>query len=76
MSEVAAKVAKEKNVKIKIPRAPKGEDNFMVVTLNGMGYKIMRGVEVEVPPAIAEIVEKALEARDNADDYIEKIANK
>ena len=73
MSEV--KAVKEKLVKIKLPRAPKGEDNVLPVSLNGKGYKIQRGVEVEVPVAIAEIVEKHLEARDRADDYIESIRN-
>ena len=73
MSEV--KAVKEKLVKIKLPRAPKGEDNFLMVTLNGKGYRIQRGVEVEVPETIAEIVEKHLEARDRADDYIESIRN-
>lgn len=76
MSEVATKTVKEKTVKIKIPRAPKGEDNFMIVTLNGRGFKIQRGVEVEVPEAIAEIVQKVLDARDSADDYIEGIRSK
>lgn len=75
MSEIATK-AKEKMVKIKLARAPKGEDNFMLVSLNGKGYRIQRGVEVEVPEAIAEIIQKSLDARDRADDYIEKIANK
>jgi len=75
MSEIATKATKEKMVKIKLPRAPKGEDNFMVVSLNGKGYKIQRGVEVEIPESIAWIVQKSLEARDAADDYIESVSN-
>lgn len=80
MSESATKTVREKKIEdkvtIKIPRGAKGEDNFMLVTLNGKGYRIQRGVEVEVPSAIAEIVEKALDARDSADDYIDSIRSK
>lgn len=78
MSEAVKKTSatKENMVTIKIPRAAVGEDNMMIVTLNGKGYKIKRGVTVDVPEAIAEIVEKSLAARDRADDYIEEIRQK
>lgn len=72
MSEVTSKAVKEKLVKIKLPRAAHGEDNFMMVSLNGKGYKIQRGKEVEVPEGIAEIIQDSLDARDKADDFIEE----
>lgn len=82
MSEVATTKAVKsetkaaKTVKIKIPRAPKGEDNFIIAGFAGKMYKIQRGVEVEVPEAIAYIIENSLAAREKADDYIDEIANK
>lgn len=74
-----AKVNEEK-VKIKIPKAPRGEDNFILVSINGAApTKIMRGVKVEVTKAQAEVIQNSLDADDQLDLYIEtatKNANK
>ena len=43
---------------IKLPKAPKGEENFVIASVNGYVVKIQRGVEVEVPKAIAEAIEQ------------------
>lgn len=79
MSEVVTKAKETKakdTVKIKLPRAARGEENFMLVSLNGKGYKIKYGEEVEIPVAIAEIVESVLKAKDRAEDYINAISSK
>ena len=39
----------EQMVKILLPRGRKNEENFVIVSVNGRSWKIMRGVEVEVP---------------------------
>ena len=40
-----------------IPRAGAKEDPNLFVSVNGVNYKIRRGVEVEVPPEVAEVLE-------------------
>ena len=49
---------KEKMVKILLPRGRKNEENFVIVSVNGRSWKIMRGVEVSVPEYVAEVLEK------------------
>ena len=46
---------KEKMVKVKIPRTRKDQEDVLVY-LNMMPYTIKRGVEVEVPEGVAEIL--------------------
>ena len=48
---------KEKMVKILLPRGRKNEENFVIVSVNGRSWKIMRGVEVSVPDYVAEVLE-------------------
>ena len=48
---------KEEMRKVYLPRGRKNEENFVIVSVNGRSYKIMKGVEVEVPPAVAEVLE-------------------
>ena len=45
-----------KKVKIMLPRARVGEDDFKFVGYNGVGYQIKRGEQVEVPEAVAKIL--------------------
>lgn len=62
-------------VTVTIPKAPRGEDNFILVSVNGsMPAKIKRGVPVEVSPAIAEVIRNAEEAAVQADEYAEGTA--
>lgn len=58
-----------------IPKAPKGEDNFIIASVNGRIFKVMRGVKVEVPAPIAEVIEHSMEASAAADEFIEKASN-
>lgn len=63
-------------VTIKIPKAPRGGENFVVASVNGNVYKIERGVAVDVPAPIAEVIQNAEEMSEEADIYIEKLQNK
>lgn len=54
----------EKMVKVRIPRTSKNQED-MFVSVNMKTYLIKRGVEVEVPESVAEVLrhqEEALEA--------------
>lgn len=53
----SAKAAKSKTVKIKLPLTRTEKDD-VYVGLNGKGYLIKRGVEVEVPFGVAKILER------------------
>lgn len=64
---------KEDKTRIKLPKEAKGQANYVIASCNGVVYKIQRGVEVEVPKAIAEILEHAEAAREEADAYAETV---
>lgn len=56
-------VVKEKMVKIRLPKTKADEDDERV-WVNNRSWQIKRGVEVEVPECVAEVIrnkEKALE---------------
>lgn len=57
---------------IRIDKAPKGEDNFLIASVNGRVFKIKRGERVEVPLPIAQVIENSMKDADAADEYIEK----
>ena len=48
---------KEKMTTVLLPRGRKQEENFVIVSVNGRSWKIMRGVEVRVPVCVAEVLE-------------------
>jgi hypothetical protein len=52
-------MAQEKVEKAKIKLPKKEGETEQVVVLNGVAYQIQRGVEVEVPVAVKEILENA-----------------
>ena len=66
---------KEKMVKILLPRGRKNEENFVIVSVNGRSWKIMRGVEVEVPLCAAEVLENAQLMESTARSYVDRMAN-
>ncbi len=45
------------NVKVKLFKDNSRYQGDLFVSVNGVNYKIRRGVEVEVPPAVAEVLE-------------------
>ncbi len=57
--------------RIFIPRGRKGEENFVLITLNGKHYQIQKGTEVEVPRPVAEVYRESIRLTDKADIYIE-----
>lgn len=61
---------KEKR-EIRLPKAPKGEDNFLIASVNGRVFKIKRGEAVEVPLPIAQVIENSFKDADAADEFIE-----
>ena len=66
---------KEKMVKILLPRGRKNEENFVIVSVNGRSWKIMRGVEVSVPDYVAEVLENGRMMADTARRYMDTMAN-
>ena len=58
--ETAKEIKKGRNVTIKIPVDPQNpEDKVVPVSINGYAYYINRGETVEVPEAVAKILEEA-----------------
>lgn len=60
-----------KLVKVKLPRATQGEEKIVFVAVNGKGYRIERGKEVEVPAPVAEVLRNAELAVDVVERHIE-----
>ncbi len=60
--------------KVWIPRGRKQEENFVIVAVNGKSWKIMKGVEVEVPDYVAEVLENAEIMAEEARRYVDKMA--
>lgn len=65
----------DRTVKILLPRGRKNEENFIIVSVNGRSWKIMKGVEVEVPDFVAEVLENAEMMAETARRYVDKMAN-
>ena len=59
----ANKNEKEKLVKIRIPRERDRQDD-VYVSINERSWLIKRGVEVEVPECVAELIRNAEEAEE------------
>ena len=66
---------KEKMVKILLPRGRKNEENFVIVSVNGRSWKIMRGVEVSVPEYVAEVLENGRMMAETAGRYVDERAS-
>ena len=65
----------ERMVALTIPRGRKQEENFVIVSVNGRSWKIMKGVEVQVPDYVAEVLENAQMMADTARRYVDRMAN-
>lgn len=68
MAETAVKAEKEKLVKIKIPRE-RGNESDVFVSVNERTWLIKRGVEVEVPECVAEVLKHQEDAEQEAYDF-------
>ena len=66
---------KTKMTKILLARGRKNEENFVIVSVNGRSFKIMKGVEVEVPDYVAEVLDNGRKMADEARRYVERMAD-
>ena len=66
-----AEETKEKMVKIKLPRDKKEPDVF--VSVNERSWLIQRGVEVEVPECVAEVLRHREEMEAEAYDFYSSV---
>ena len=65
----------EQKVTIMIPKATDGSSNGFFASCNGRRYLIKRGVKVDVPAPIAEVIEHMFEAEAEVEAFIDKYAN-
>ena len=66
---------KEQMVTIFLPRGIKNEENFVIVSVNGGSCKIMKGVQVQVPDYVAEVLENSRMMAETARRYVDERAN-
>ena len=69
------KIEQEETVKIKLPRLFKDKNDDVFVSVNEKTYLIQRGVEVEVPVSVAEVLEHAEQAQEAAYNYEADVRN-
>ena len=65
----------QRMVSVTIPRGRKQEENFVIVSVNGRSWKIMKGVQVQVPDYVAEVLENARMMADEARRYVDRMAD-
>lgn len=58
-------------VRVRLPRAVRGEEDTVFVGVNGKGYRIRRGVDVMVPRSVAEVLRNSEAAKEAALRYAE-----
>ena len=62
-------------VSVTIPRGRKQEENFVIVSVNGRSFKIMKGVQVEVPDYVAEVQVNSRMMAEEARRYVDRMAD-
>lgn len=65
----------EQKVSVRIPKTADGSSNHVIASVNGRVYKVMKGVNVDVPAPIAEVLEHMFEAEEAAELFIASHAN-
>ncbi len=65
----------EQMVSVTIPRGRKQEENFVIVSVNGRSFKIMKGVQVEVPDFVREVLVNSRMMADEARRYVDRMAD-
>ena len=68
VAETKADAKKEKTVKIKLPRMRK-EEADVFVSVNERTWLIKRGIEVEVPECVAEVLRHQEQALESAYEF-------
>ena len=56
-------------VTLRLPRARAGQEDTVFVGLNGKAWRIRRGVTVEVPAGVAEVLKNSMSAEERAELY-------
>lgn len=74
MAEAKKAEAKEEMVKIKLPRIGKN-DADVFVSVNERTWLIKRGVEVEVPACVAEVLKHQEEMEEEAYNFESDVQN-
>lgn len=64
----------DKMTTVMLPRGRKNEENFVIVSVNGRSFKIMKGVAVEVPEYVAQVLENGRMMAEEARRYVEKMS--
>ena len=64
----------DKMTTIMLPRGRKNEENFVIVSVNGHSFKIMKGVQVQVPDYVAAVLENGRMMAEEARRYVEKMS--
>ena len=67
-------IKKEETVKIKLPRG-RQEDGDVFVSVNERTWLIKRGVEVEVPVCVAEVLEHQEQMQEEAYNFESAVQN-
>ena len=62
-------------VSVTIPRGRKQEEKFVIVSVNGRSFKIMKGVQVEVPDYVAEVLVNSRMMAEEARRYVDRMAD-
>ena len=65
----------DKMTTIMLPRGRKNEENFVIVSVNGRSFKIMKGVEVQVPRYVAEVLANNARMAEEARRYVDRMAD-
>lgn len=63
----------KKMVKMKLFKDGKEYKDDVFVSVNGKSFQIQRGVEVEVPLAVAEVIERSIELDGATASFVSKI---
>ena len=64
----------DKMTTIMLPRGRKTEENFVIVSVNGRSFKIMKGVEVQVPDYVAEVLANNRRMAEEAQRFVDRMA--
>ena len=66
---------KEKMTTVLLPRGRKQEENFVIVSVNGRSWKIMKGAQVDVPDYVSEVLENRRMMQEEARCYVDRMAD-
>ena len=67
--EVFPPAGARKTVTLRLPRARAGEEDVVFIGVNGKAWRIRRGVTVEVPRSVAEVLRNSMSAEERAELY-------